>query len=342
MRRIAILALLAVFAAPARADFDYSLYRRLTMSMFKVEAMNPDGSVSLGTGVAVAPGIVATNCHVTRRAAAVELVQGALRRTVQSQESDMEHDLCLLHAPAADDVAPVPLSRERLRTGQPLMAVGFIGGIGARLNAGEVVALYEYDGGQVIQSTTHFNSGASGGGLFDASGRLVGLLTFRARGGNENNFSIPVSWIVRNLEKFDGRPIEPLTGVSFWQRGTDDHPFFLRAATLEAQGNWNGLVAMAREWSFAEADNPSSWLALGKAHYHMNQNDDAIRACHHAVTIDPDLADAWYNLGLAYLGNGADRDAERVYHRLRVLNPQLAEKLSKNLPSCNDKPTVNC
>lgn len=331
-----------MLAAPARGDVDYLLYRKLTMSMFKVEAVNPDGSVSLGTGVSVAPGIVATNCHVTRRAAAVELVQGALRHSVQSQESDMEHDLCLLHAPAAEAVAPVPLSHERLITGQPLMAVGFIGGIGARLNAGEVVALYEYDGGQVIQTTTHFNSGASGGGLFDDAGQLVGLLTFRARGGNENNFSIPVAWILKNLERFEGRPIRPLTGVPFWQRGSDEHPFFLRAATLEAQGNWSDLVATAREWSFAEANNASSWLTLGKAHYHLNENDDAIWACHNAVSIDPDLADAWYNLGLAYLGNGADSEAENVYHRLRELNPQLAEKLARTLPSCNDKPTVNC
>ncbi len=337
-----ILPLLLVYAMPAMGDFDYLLYRRLTMNMFKVEAVNPDGSVSLGTGVAVAPGMVATNCHVTRRAVAVELVQGALRRSVKSQQSDVEHDLCLLHAPAAEDVAPVPLSRERLRTGEPVMAVGFTGGIGARLNGGEVVALYEYDGAEVIQTTTHFNSGASGGGLFDTSGRLVGLLTFRARGGNGNNFSIPVAWIIRNLDKVEGRPIQALTGTPFWQRGTEEHPFFLRAATLEAQGDWNGLVATAREWSFAEANNASSWLALGRAHYHMNQNDEAIRACHHAVTLDPDLADAWYNLGLAYLGNGDTNEAENVYHRLQALNPGLAGKLSKALPSCNEKPTVNC
>jgi S1-C subfamily serine protease len=41
----------------------------------------------------------------------------------------------------------------------------------------------------VIQTSTAFTSGASGGGLFDEDGRLVGILTYRLRGASGYYFS---------------------------------------------------------------------------------------------------------------------------------------------------------
>lgn len=46
----------------------------------------------------------------------------------------------------------------------------------------------ECDGGRVVQTSADFDRGASGGGLFDRQGRLVGILTFKASSGGNFHF----------------------------------------------------------------------------------------------------------------------------------------------------------
>ena len=47
----------------------------------------------------------------------------------------------------------------------------------------------------MIQTTAPISPGSSGGGLFDLSGRLVGIMTFQHRFGQNLNFALPADWI---------------------------------------------------------------------------------------------------------------------------------------------------
>ncbi len=342
MMRLVLGLLWCAWSMAALGDADMDLFRKLTASVLKVEAQNGDGSVSLGTGVVVGPGMVVTNCHVTRSARTIELVKGALRRVVESQQSDVEHDLCLLYSPQVEDDPAVSIVPDRPRVGQSVYAVGFILGIAPRLNAGEISAVYEYDDGKVIETDAAFTSGASGGGLFDPDGRLLGIVTFRSRGGDAHHFCLPASWVTQALERFDGRPVAPITGTPFWQRPRDAQPYFLRAATLEAERNWTELAAVARQWSFAESGNPSSWFALGKAHAQLQQRPQSIDAYEAAVAIEADFAEAWYGLGLAYADSGKPEHAERVRLVLLRLDPRLAQKLAQHIGACREGATFAC
>lgn len=336
MRYFAGIIVAMMIPVAAWSDIDYALFQKLAPSIVKVEAFNSDGSVSVGTGVTVDNGVVATNCHVTRNAKFIELAKGAIRWTVQAQHSDLTRDLCLLYAPHLE--APVaPMARGKLRVGQRVVAVGFVGGLGPRFGNGEIIALHDYDGGKVIQSTTPFTSGASGGGLFDEDGRLVGIVTFRYRVGEEYHFCLPVEWIAQGLTESHPQPVGPLQGArAFWQRTPQELPYFLEAAALEAQSNWKGLLEVAQKWSGAETNNADSWLALGKAHYHLNQEDDAISAYRKAISIDLDFAEAWYNLGLAFADKGEKNDVVNVYRVLIGLDARLAAALSDYTLICKD------
>ena len=143
--------------------------------------------------------------------------------------------------PAGTGGPPTWASATSLQLGQPVAAIGFSGGAGRTLRFGRVQALHSLDGARVIESNTAFTSGASGGGLFDASGALVGLLTFRMRGSSGNYYSLPVRWIRERLPT-EGQwtDVHPLPDARpFWQRDAATLPYFMRAAPLSAEGRWD-------------------------------------------------------------------------------------------------------
>lgn len=333
--------LFAASPLAAGANPDFAVLQGLMSSLVKVEAVNPDGSVSIGTGVLVAPGIVATNCHVTQRARSIQVTKGD-HFPVESQHADVERDLCLLAAPHVENVPVARLRDEPLRIGEEVYAIGFIFGVSPRFNTGEVNALHDYAGGKVIQSTTPFTSGASGGGLFDREGRLAGIVTFKYRSGASYHFSLPVAWVADAARNFRGVPVRPVEGTPFWQKPRDAQPYFLRASSLEAESNWRALADLAGQWSEAEPRNSSSWFALGQAHQHLKQHDQSIDAFKRAIALDPRFLRAWYQLGLAYAGSGDAEQVEQVYRVLEDLDLRLADDYAQAARACNDTPNTIC
>ncbi len=238
MNRARAFLLLAALALPAagHAEPERADLVRAGASVLKVEAERPQGGFSLGSAVVVAPERALTNCHVTRESSRIRLTRGELRLDVAAQVADTAHDLCLLHVPGLR-AAPAQLGRSgALKSGQSVTAMGYTGGLGLQTSAGEVVALHALDDGPVVQSTNWFTSGASGGGLFDDSMRLVGVLTFRLRGGEAHYFSAPVEWIAPLLAA-PPAAVAPLArdALAYWQRPEAEQPPFLRAARQQPQ-----------------------------------------------------------------------------------------------------------
>lgn len=229
------LALCGLFGVGAtHAELDRETLVRVGASVLKVEAERPQGGFSLGSAVVVAPERAVTNCHVTRDSSRIRLTRGELRLDVTAIAADMAHDLCLLHVPGLKTAA-VSLGRSTaLQPSQPVTALGYTGGLGIQSSIGRVVALHPLDGAQVVQSTNWFNSGASGGALFDDDRQLVGVLTFRLRGGAVHYFSAPAEWIVPLLA-VAGVPVAPLPrdALAYWQLPAPQQPAFLRELALD-------------------------------------------------------------------------------------------------------------
>lgn len=331
----ALLPLALMLCSPvSEAARDFELYARLAATVVKIEAHNPDGSTSIGSAVMVAPGKLVTSCHVTRNASRIQVIKSGLRWDAQKQQGDVAHDLCLLYVPSAS--APVAqLGSGKLKVGQQVYAVGYVGGLGPRFSAGQVRALYYYDGGKVIQTTTPFRSGASGGGLFDEQGRLIGVVAFLSRLDQTYHFSLPVSWVANSLAMNQAEDVAPLPedGRAFWQEPSERQPYFLQAAALEAAEDWGDLLKLAEKWSSAEKNNADSWLALGKAYYHMHRHDQAITAYRQAIAVERDYPEAWYNLGLVYLDQRKQNELAEVRKTLAALDQELEKELAKAQPS---------
>src|SRR5262249_2657387 len=133
-------ALLLAAAALAHAEVDRATELRLATSVVRIEAQVP-GRYAMGSAVIIGPGTLVTSCHVTRRAREVSVLRGGLRYPVRAQRADIEHDLCVLHAPGVEGT-PVEIgSSAALTRGQDVLAIGYTGGFGQQRSQGRVVSL---------------------------------------------------------------------------------------------------------------------------------------------------------------------------------------------------------
>jgi hypothetical protein len=332
MKSLLAMSLCAALAWPARAELDRADFIALSASVLKIEVQRTQGGYSLGSGVVVRPDKVVTNCHVTRDAAEVHVLRGGARWRVESQAVDMEHDLCVLRAPGIQ-ASVVQLGRSAdLKLGQPVTALGYTGGLGIQNSPGTVVALHRHNGSNVIQSSNWFTSGASGGGLFDADLRLVGILTYRLRGGAAHYFAAPVDWLQGLVDdKARYGPVAPMAATlqPYWQQPVAMQPNFLRAALLERDSNWTELELLTGRWVRSDGDDAEPWYLHGLALAQLDRLADARRALERSVSIENAFSDAWFRLGLVYLRQGQRELAQAARARLEALQSELAAKLSQ-------------
>jgi hypothetical protein len=259
MRALGLLLLLIVAqASHASAE----RYIQLSMHVVKVFAANADGRINTGTGVQMDDKHVITNCHVVGIATNVIVARGSGGVPAQLHSVDPRHDLCVMTTPHALG-RPADMATSRtLKVGDTVHAVGFSGGKALSMSDGRVTALHEMDGALVIETDASFQQGASGGALFDADGRLVGVLTFFVPG-LKRHFAVPVEW-VRSGGSTAELPIRDAT-PPFWAAADEDKPYFLRAIQHENDGDWGRLQAVAKEWVEAEPNNSADIKAAVRA-----------------------------------------------------------------------------
>jgi hypothetical protein len=335
MKHAAVVLSTLMLSFAAQAAVDRAAFINLSSKVLKIEVERQQGGFSLGSGVLVAPKRLLTNCHVTRDAVGIYTYQHGIRLRAVAQVSDVRRDLCLLTVPGVDPAEFVELgTSSRLVEGQQVSAIGYTGGIGIQNSPGEVVVLHPFDGSNVIQSTNWFTSGASGGGLFDDDIRLVGVMTFRLRGGEAHYFSAPVEWVKALLARQDeATEIAPLpaSDLAYWQQPLTQQPSFLQAAVLERDHNWSALETLTAGWLESHENDPEPWYLRGLALSQQNRLFDAKESLERSVAISPNLGVAWQRLGMVYANLGMKAQAQNVQRRLLVLSPDLAAELEKML-----------
>ncbi len=312
MKRLLALILVATQVSPVLAGLDRAMLVKLSSSVLKVEVLRAEGGYSLGSGVVVGSERVVTNCHVTRDARQIRVLQGGLRLPAQLQQVDAYHDLCLLRVRGIESARAVRLGLAgELSIGQPVTAVGHTAGA-FHSSAGAVLALHRMDGARVIQSSNFFSSGASGGGLFDAEGKLVGVLSFRLRGATGHYFAMPAEWLARDLDAADHPlPAGPPAArdPAFWEQPLAEQPPFMRAAVLERDGNWQALRLLAADWARRDTSDPEPWYLLGRALGMLDLPGDALDALECSLAIDPDFESARLEIQRLHMRPGRPSDS---------------------------------
>ena len=167
-----------------------------------------------GTGMIVSKdGEVLTNAHVISGATTINVTVVTTGKTYTAKVlgSDTTRDIALLKLQNASNLDTVTLGdSSSVQTGDAITAVGNAGGVGGEpsVSPGQVTALDQSitvndasngDQGQLselIQTDAGLQPGDSGGPMYDANGKVIGINTAadagRVRQGSQESYAIPI------------------------------------------------------------------------------------------------------------------------------------------------------
>lgn len=188
-------ALCLIPALAAANDQAAQVFGTASPSVYSVLAWGKNGEQMLGSAVVVGQSRLATNHHVIANAERIVVRHGDEQHEAIVESSDAGHDLALLQAPGISGPPATLSDSTRLRIGETVYAIGSPRGLELSLSEGIVSSLRQTADGAAIQTTAPISPGSSGGGLFDAQGRLLGLTTAQVVNGQNLNFAVPVEWL---------------------------------------------------------------------------------------------------------------------------------------------------
>lgn len=300
-----LFALAAAHANDAAGDAQ-QVFARVGPSVVTVLALNAAGQVDgQGSGVVVAPGLVATNCHVVRGAASLRLSGAGGERAAQWTRQLAGIDLCLLAAPGLA-AAPVALRpSDALSIGEPVYAVGNPLGFGLAVSSGLLSSIQAGQPHGRLAVTAPVSPGSSGGGLFDGQGRLLGLTTAILGTGQSLNLVLPAQAVAALLANGEPRPPAepPPPAERRWKAEASD--MYNRSA-------WEELHQLAQLWVQAQPTSATALVYLARAKNGQARYAEAQATARRALALDADFDHAWTVLGEALIGERRNAEAEEA------------------------------
>ena len=325
-----------------------------------VESLDAEGKVAaFGSGVVIAPGRVITNRHVIEDGVTFRVEHDGKKWPAKLIRVDPDHDLAELSVSGLDAPSLHVRDSSTLAVGEKVYAIGAPEGLELTISEGLISGLRDFDKGRVIQTSAAISPGSSGGGLFHAQGRLVGITTFYLKEGQSLNFALPAEWtLALNRQPASAAPALSQKSAAFralvWfevgyeadQAGNTEDAAHAYQQSIGLEPNnpvsWYNLgrdyMTLRRYGKAAtpfqevirlQPENESAWGFLALAYGALGQREKELSAWQEAIQLKPDDALAWYDLGLAYCHLGRRSNVIEVYEKRRTLDSKLADKFFK-------------
>lgn len=216
--------------------------QQASQTVVEIEVGSSDlfGSNSSGSGVIIsADGYIATNYHVVQNSGNNKIHVKLKDETVHEAKVvgvDSRTDLAVLKIEAKNLVSAVLTDSDKVVVGEKAIAIGnSLGVLGGTVTQGIISAVNrESEVGtsklSLIQTDAPVNRGNSGGGLFNESGQLIGIVTQKASGTSVEGlgFAIPsnvVAEITKEIIKEGYVKNRPTIGIQVQTVARDTHMF---------------------------------------------------------------------------------------------------------------------
>lgn len=175
-----------------------ALFARVSPNVWVVQANDAQGKVlATGSAVAIGAGTAVTSCQLLAKAASVALKRDNVSYGATLVYPDVARDLCQLRI-ANFSAAPIGITPvNALQVGMPLYIVGSPRAKELTLGTSMLAGLRRSDAGELeaLQLIAQPEAGLGGAGLFDAQGRLAGVVGAAPAGSSSANLAMPASWI---------------------------------------------------------------------------------------------------------------------------------------------------
>lgn len=250
------LSTLVFVAAAAFASSDATLsppeiFERVGASVTVVQASAGDGApLAAATAIALGDGRFVSTCAALDGSDSIRIGSADRQRVANLLARDAQRNLCLLSAPTEAVYAAIPRAPagELPQVGERVFALSNALGLGIGLSEGVLAGIRQRDDVTLLQFTAPISPGSEGGALVDSKGRLVGIIDYRQRDGQNVNFAAPVGWI----DEIEARSLQD----AHRQEWRD------RAARWLREGDGEKLAELAGEWTLRHPDDFDGWAWL--------------------------------------------------------------------------------
>jgi hypothetical protein len=323
---ISIIGLISLLgtAAAVHTKSAVDVYERVFRSVVVVHGIDPqNGQNSIGSGVVLPSGDIATACHVLKDASSSVVKHAGREYSARVEYADIDRDICLLRLPMPIYPSISFGATDGLKVGQRVYAVGAPKGLELTLSEGVVSSFRAAQDIRYIQTTAAVSPGSSGGGLFDEEGRLVGLLVFYLRDGQQLNFAVPVEWIP-GAHQFQAesstirQQVTPKSTIPKTSESSSGQAVASDPQCVEL------LAQRSRFLDRAAAGNALAQYCVAKSYLPMvgSSRDDPARECRNEAEAEKwfelsakqGLADAQFNFGIMLI---LRKESERAAVSLR-------------------------
>jgi hypothetical protein len=191
-----------------------ALFKKVSPSVFIVEAVDSHGDALFQqSGVAISPHVIASTKTILetfanlstgnhKAVARYRLRQGYRTWNVAKVFVDSQRDVSTFESADVDAQPPQTVKVEAITVGERIYAVSFPKGQEETLTEGTVSGLDSADSEMPIRTTISLAGESAGGGLFDANGKLVGLVSFSLQA--SLNSGVPTEWLQRPRILYSG------------------------------------------------------------------------------------------------------------------------------------------
>lgn len=172
-----------------------AIYEKVASSVLVVRALDGNEKpIASGSGIVVARGKVVTICSMLARARGVQVTRDNMIYKAILEFPDTERDLCQLDVKDLPAPALEVGTGQNLKVGQRIYTVSAPKGAELALTDGMVSSLRDAGGGvPMIDVTAKLSRGSGGGGVFDANGRIIGVIASQLRTAQPS--AIPADWL---------------------------------------------------------------------------------------------------------------------------------------------------
>lgn len=316
------------------------LFKKVSPSVFVILSLDSSNRpVEQGSAVVIGNGLLETNYHVVKDGVSFKVQQGSKKWPATLVATNPEHDIAELSVQNLPAAAVLIRPFSSLAVGERVYAIGAPEGLELTFSEGLISSLRQSAREHIIQTTAAISPGSSGGGLFDVSGRLVGITVAYLKEGENLNFALPADSIL-SLS---------IRSAAEWAE--------LGSAAYEAGQKYDGSI----EYDLAAPSSYGGWAIAsvsppGKASLALQSYKDATADYQQSLRLDPQNQEVWRHLGSAWEALAADsisarfskafKQAINAYQQALRLKPDdekawLGLGLAYHLQSGHAQETIN-